>query len=123
MLHASETWPLTKTNLQRNDRAVIRQICFFKPEDVVMVRSNQLLAKLEGLNLIVRERRLCWSGHVDLRTACDIQINWGRKTTVSGSSQQLTLKIGAGDQTGDLQCVQLVSYLEGGPLKWMMPKI
>ena len=30
MLHASETWPLTKTNLQllqRNDRAMIRQIC------------------------------------------------------------------------------------------------
>ena len=30
MLHASETWPLTKPNLQRlqrNDRAMIRQIC------------------------------------------------------------------------------------------------
>ena len=37
MLHASETWPLTKTNLQRlqrNDRAMIRQICSIKPEDV-----------------------------------------------------------------------------------------
>ena len=31
MLHASETWPLTKTNLQRNDRAMIRQICSIKP--------------------------------------------------------------------------------------------
>ena len=85
-----------------------------------MVRSRQLLAKLEVLNLILRERRLCWSGHVDhsssaVRTACDIQINWGRKTTVGGSSQQLTLKKGAGDQIGDLQCVQLVSYLERGP--------
>ena len=33
MLHASETWPLTKTNLQRlqrNDRAMIRQICSIK---------------------------------------------------------------------------------------------
>ena len=91
MHHASETWPLTKTNLQRNDRAMIRQICSFKPEDVVVVRSSQLLAKLEGLNLIVRERRLCWSGHVDhsssaVRTAGDIQLNWGRKTTVCGSS-------------------------------------
>ena len=30
MLHSSEPWPLTKTNLQRlqrNDRAMIRQIC------------------------------------------------------------------------------------------------
>ena len=41
MLHASETWPLTKTNLQclqRKDRAMIRQICSIKPEDVATVR-------------------------------------------------------------------------------------
>ena len=50
MLHASETWPLTKTNLQRlqrNDRAMIRQICSIKPEDVARVRSSELLAKLQ----------------------------------------------------------------------------
>ena len=41
-LHASETWPLTKRNLQRNDRAMIRQICSIKPEDVAMVRSSKL---------------------------------------------------------------------------------
>ena len=57
MLHASETWPLTKTNLQRlqrNDRAMIRQICSIKPEDVARVRSSELLAKLqlEDLDLI-----------------------------------------------------------------------
>ena len=40
MLHASETWPLTKTNLQRNDRAMITQICSIKPEDVATVRSS-----------------------------------------------------------------------------------
>ena len=61
MLHASETWPLTKTNLQRlqrNDRAMIRQICSIKPEDVATVRSSQLLAKLEleDLDLILREK-------------------------------------------------------------------
>ena len=52
--------PLTKTNLQRNDRAMIRQICSIKPEDVAMVRSSELLAKLElgNLDLILRERRL-----------------------------------------------------------------
>ena len=85
MLHASETWPLTKTNLQRNDRAMIRQICSIKPEDVASVRSSELLAKLEleDLDLILRERRLRWFGHVErsngaIRTACDIQID-GRR--------------------------------------------
>ena len=89
MLHANETWPLTKTNLQRlqrNDRAMIRQICSFKPEEVATVRSSELLSKLEleDLDLILRERRLRWFGHVvrssgAIRTACDIQIDgrWG----------------------------------------------
>ena len=80
MLHASETLPLTKTNLQRNARAMIRQICSIKPEDVAMVRSSELLAKLVDLNLIWRERRLHWFRHVEyssgaVRTACDIQID------------------------------------------------
>ena len=70
MLHACETWPLTKTNLQRlqrNDRAMIRQICSIKPEDVARVRSSELLAKLqlEDLDLILRERRLRWFGHME----------------------------------------------------------
>ena len=88
MLHASETWPLTKMNLQGlqcNDRAMIRQICSIMPENVAMVRSSKLLAKLEleDLDLILRERRLCWFGHVEhsngaMRTACDIQID-GRR--------------------------------------------
>ena len=62
MLHANETWPLTKTNLQRNDKAMIRQICSMKPEDVATVRSIELLAKLglEILDLILRERMLHW---------------------------------------------------------------
>ena len=80
MLHASETCPLTKTNLQHNDRAMIRQVCSIKPEDVATLRSSKLLAKLEDLDLILRERRLCWFRHVEhssgaIRTACDIQID------------------------------------------------
>ena len=88
MLHASEAWPLTKTNLQRlqcNDRAMIRQICSIKPEDVARVRSSELLAKLqlEDLYLILRERRLRWFGHVErssgaIRTAYDMQIGGGQ---------------------------------------------
>ena len=85
MFHARKTWPLTKTNLQCNDRAMIRQICSIKPEGVATVRSSKLLAKieLEELYLILREKRLCWFGHVEcssgaVRTACDIQID-GRR--------------------------------------------
>ena len=67
MPHASETWPLTKTNLQRlqrNDRAMSRQICSIKPEDVATVRSSELLARLEleDLDLILREKAsLVWA--------------------------------------------------------------
>ena len=50
-----------------------------------MVRSSELLAKLEleDLNLILRESRLRWFGHVErssgaVRTACNIQIK-GRR--------------------------------------------
>ena len=70
MLHASETWTLTKPNLQRlqrNDGAMIRQICNVRPQDVVTTRSNELLERLgiEHLDLILKERRLCWYGHVE----------------------------------------------------------
>ena len=83
MLHASETWPLTKPNLQhlqRNDRATSRQICNVRPQDIT-TRSNELLAWLgiKDLNLILKERRLCWYGHVErsngaVKTAFQIQV-------------------------------------------------
>ena len=85
MLHASETWPLTKPNLQhlqRNDRAMIRQICNVRPQDNVTTRSNELLVQLgiEDLDLILKERRLRWYGHVErsngaVKTAFDIQVD------------------------------------------------
>ena len=88
MLHASETWPLTKTSLQRlqrNDRAMIRRICNVKPEDVATVRSNVLLTQLglEDLNTILRERRLRWYGHVErssgaVKCARDIHVEGKR---------------------------------------------
>ena len=84
MLHASGTWPLTKSNLQClqwNDRAMIRQICSVSPQDVVTTRSNELLARLgiEDLDRILKERRLCWYGHVErsngaVKTAFHIQV-------------------------------------------------
>ena len=88
MLHASETWPLTKPNLQRlqrNDRAMIRQICNVRPQDIVTTRSNELLARLgiEDLDLILKERRLRWYGHVErssgaIKTAFDIKVDGKR---------------------------------------------
>ena len=62
MLHASETWPVTKPclqHLQRNDRAMIRQICNVKPQDTATIRSIELLARLgiEDLGPIPRKHR------------------------------------------------------------------
>ena len=88
MLHASETWPVTKPclqRLQRNDRAMIRQICNVKPQDTATIQSSELLARLgiEDLDLILKERRLRWYGHVEcsngaVKTAFDIQVNGKR---------------------------------------------
>ena len=87
MLHASETWPLTKPNLQhlqRNDRAMIRQICNVRLQDIVTTRSSDLLVQLgiEDLELILKERRLRWYmyGHVEcssgaIKTAFNIQVD------------------------------------------------
>ena len=87
ILHASETWPLTKPNLQRlqrNDRAMIRQICNVRPQDIVTTRSNDLLVRLgiEDLDLVLKER-LRWYGHVErssgaIKTAFDIQVDGKR---------------------------------------------
>ena len=72
--------------LHASDRAMIRQICSIKPEDVATVRSIELLTKveLEDFDLILKERRLRWFGHVEhssdaVRTACDIQIDGRRR--------------------------------------------
>ena len=88
MLHASETWPLTKPNLQplqQNDSVMIKQICNIWPQDGVTTRSSELLARLgiEDLDLILKERRLHWYGHVEhsngaVKTAFHIQVEGKR---------------------------------------------
>ena len=64
-----------------DDRAMIRQLCNVRPQDIVTIRSNELLAQLgiEDLDLILKERRLCWYGHVEcsndaVKTAFHIQV-------------------------------------------------
>ena len=63
-------------------RAMIRQICNVKPQDTATIRSTELLARLRiaDLDLILKERRLRWYGHVEcsdgaVKTAFDIQVN------------------------------------------------
>ena len=82
MLHASETWPQTKTNLQRlqrNDRAMIDLQYQARGCGQGKVKLQAKL-QLEDLDLILRERRLRWFGHVErwsgaIRTAYDMQID------------------------------------------------
>ena len=78
VLHASETCPVTKPclqRLQRNDRAMIRQICNVKPQDTATIRSTEILAQLgiEDLDVILKERRLHWYGHVERSNGAVIQ--------------------------------------------------
>ena len=84
MLHASEIWPLTKPNLNVYSE-MIRQICNVKPQNIVITRFNELLARLgiEALDLILKERRFRWYGHVKrsicaVKTAFDIQFDGKR---------------------------------------------
>ena len=93
----SETWPLTKPNLQRlqrNDRAMIRQIFNVRPQDIVTTRSNELLVRLgiEDLDLILKERRLRWYGHVErssgaIKTAFDIQVD-GKQNDMEAADRE-----------------------------------
>ena len=64
---------------------MIRQICNVKPQDIVTTRSKELLARLgtEDLDLILKERRLRWYGHVEhsngaVKTAFHIQVEGKR---------------------------------------------
>ena len=142
MLHASETWPLTKPNLQRlqrNDRAMIRQICNVRPKDIITTRSNELLVRLgiEDLDLILKERRLRWYGHVEcsngaVKTAFDIKVDGKRgpgrskmtwkKLTQRGCREWKLSAINSHDRhTWRSGVRSAMRYLERGPLVWMLP--
>ena len=127
---------------QKHDRAMIRQICNVKPQDIVTTRSNELLSRLgtEDLDLILKERRLCWYGHVErsngaVKTAFDLQVDGklgpGRPKM---TWKQLTerdwreWKLSAIDphnrhtwRSGLRSAIHAASQLlEGGPLMWML---
>ena len=122
---------------------MIRQLCNVRRQDVVTIRPNELLGRLgiEDLDLILKERRLRWYGHVNAPMVQSRQpftyrlrervglggprwhgSSWQRVIAVSGSSQLSTLMIEiCGDLVWDLPCVQQASYQGGGPLMWMLP--
>ena len=67
-------------SVQRNDRAMTRQICNVKPHYINTTRFNELLARLSivDLDLTLKEKRLRWYGHVEhsnaaVKTAFDKQ--------------------------------------------------
>ena len=64
---------------------MIRQICNVKPWAIVTTRSKELLEwlSIEDLDLILKERRHHWYGHVErsngaVKTAFDIQVDGKR---------------------------------------------
>ena len=142
MLHASKTWktwPLTKPNLeclQRIDRAMIRQICNVKPQDIVTTRfalscwtsfwRRRGSAAMDMWNApMVQSRQPLtyrWMESIGLRGPRRHRSRWQRGIAESGSSWLLTLMIDIpGDLVRDIPCMQQVSYLEGVPLMWMLP--
>ena len=146
MLHASETWPLTKPNRQRlprNDRAMIRQIFNVSLQDVVTTRSSELLARLgiEDLDLILKERRLRRYGHEErsngaVKTAFHIQVEGKRgpgrpkmawkQLTERDCREWLFSAINPHDRhswrSGVRSAMRAASQLSWkGPLMWMLP--
>ena len=138
LLHASTTWPLTKPNLQylqQNNRAMIRQICNVRPQDIVTTRSNELLVRLgiEDLDLILKERRLRWYGHVEhskSRQPLTYRLmenmglggprwhgnSWQRGIAESGSSRPSTLILSHTWRSGVRSAIRAASQLSGrGP--------
>ena len=128
--------------LQRNDRAMIRQICNVRSQDVVTIRSNELLARL-GIEDLTSFWRREGSAGMDMLNAPMVQSrqpfsyrlresvglggprwhesSWQRGIAESGSSRLSTLMIKVcGDLVWDLPCVHQASYLQGDPLMWML---
>ena len=121
---------------------MIRQICNVRPQDIVTTRSNELLVWLgiEDLDLILKERRLLWYGHVEcsngaVKTAFDIQDGKYRPGRPKMTWKQLTERdcrewklsaINPNDRhtwrSGVRSAMRAASQLSvRGPLVWMLP--
>ena len=140
-------WAINKAqppvSAAENDRAMIRQICNIKPRDTATFRSTELLARLgvDELDLIVKERRLRWYGHVEcsngaVKTALDIQVDgkrgsgrpkmtWRQLTERDYREWKLSA-INPHDRHLEIWCEichvcsKPVTW-KGGPLMWILP--
>ena len=103
--------------------------------------SSNVLVRLgiEDLDLILKERRLHWYGHVErfngaVKTAFDLQVDgrpkmtWKQLTEWDCREWKLSASIPHARHTWRSGVrhtwrsgVQQASYLEGGPLMWMLP--
>ena len=122
---------------------MIRQICNVRLQDIVTTRSNELLCGL-ALRIWTSFWRREDSDGMDMWNAPMVQSrqpltyrlmesvglggpkwhgsSWQREIAESGSSWLSILMIDVpGDLVWDLPCMQQASYLEGGPLMWMLP--
>jgi len=73
MLHGSETWAPTASDLQWlriNDRAMIRWICGAKLADKISTAVLHQKLDLDEITAVLRTRRLRWYGRVQRATSC-----------------------------------------------------
>ena len=130
--------PVSAEKWQHNDQTDLQ--CQAARHCHHQVQRAIVQLSIEDLDLVLKERRLRWYGHVEhsngaVKTAFDT--GWwkawawkaqddmeaaDREGLQSGSSRLLTVMIDKpGDLVRDLPCVQQASFLEGGPLMWMLP--
>ena len=128
-------WQSQTSNICNGMTAMIRQICNVKPQDIVTTRSNELLALgIEDLDFILKERWFSWYGHVKRSNGAfgmhvdgkcgpvRPKMTWKQLTERDCREWKLSaIDPSPGDLVWDLPCLQQASYLEGGPLMWMLP--
>ena len=72
MLHASETWVPTWSDLhrlQRNGRGMIPWMCSVTTKDQVSLHNLLERMQLDNLTKVLRARRFRWHGHVEVAMA------------------------------------------------------
>ena len=146
MLHASETWPLTKPNLKRlqlnnrgNDQTDLQCQATRHCHHQVQLATCTAWNYGSGPHSEGEKAPLVWTWNapmVQSRQPVTYGLmenmglggprwqgsRWQRGIAESGSSRLSTLMTDTpGDLVWDLPCVQQASYLEGGPLMWMLP--
>ena len=142
MLHASETWPLTKPNLhpasatewQGNDQTDLQRQAAGRCHSWVQWATCGAWHWGSGPHSEGEKAPLVWiCGTLQwctyrMKESMGLggprwhESSWQRGIAESGSSWLSTLMVEiCGDLVWDLPCMQQASYLEGGPLMWMLP--